>query len=208
MTVAASPRPASGRFAPGMSGNPAGRPKGARSRATLLAEAIDDEEAAALLRKLVELALAGDRASLRFLVSRLFPMPRGRAVELALAPGAERDSEAVIAATLRAVADGEVTPDEALAVGRLVAQRERALRATPPVSDLYSHAEPAAKPPKNHRQEQKAHQESRAGNALGTLGAPGGEFPRLTPEACKSPVLRGVSRAALLASASARALAA
>jgi hypothetical protein len=133
MTAAASsPRTASGRFAAGLSGNPAGRPKGSRSRATLLAEAIDDDEAAALLRKLVELALAGDRASLRFLVSRLFPVPRGRAVELELAPGAERDSEAVIAATLRAVADGEVTPDEAATIGRLLGQSARATATTRP----------------------------------------------------------------------------
>jgi len=47
-------------FAPGTSGNPAGRPKGARNRATVAAEALLEGEAEALTRKAVELALAGD----------------------------------------------------------------------------------------------------------------------------------------------------
>ena len=51
-----------GRFQKGRSGNPAGKPKGARHRATLAAEALLDGEAEALTRKAIELALAGDRA--------------------------------------------------------------------------------------------------------------------------------------------------
>ena len=54
-----------GRFQKGRSGNPAGKPKGARHRATLAAEALLDGEAEALTRKAVELALAGDGIALR-----------------------------------------------------------------------------------------------------------------------------------------------
>ena len=51
-------KPGPGRpFPKGQSGNPAGRPIGARNAATQLAEALLDGEAEALTRKLVELAL-------------------------------------------------------------------------------------------------------------------------------------------------------
>ena len=45
-------------FELGKSGNPKGRPKGARNRATILAEALLDHEAEAITRKLVDKALA------------------------------------------------------------------------------------------------------------------------------------------------------
>ena len=49
----------------GQSGNPAGKPKGARHRATLAAETLLDGEAEALTRKAIALALAGDPIALR-----------------------------------------------------------------------------------------------------------------------------------------------
>ena len=47
-------------FQPEQSGNPDARPKGARSAATLAAEALLDGEADAPTRKCVEMVLAGD----------------------------------------------------------------------------------------------------------------------------------------------------
>ena len=52
-------------FQPGQSGNPKGKPKGARNRAPLAAEVLLDGEAEALTRKAIELALAGDTVALR-----------------------------------------------------------------------------------------------------------------------------------------------
>jgi hypothetical protein len=139
-------RAADGRFALGQSGNPAGRPKGARNRATLLAEALREGEAEILIRRFVELALAGDRTALRFCVARLVPRLKGRLIELDLAPGAERDPAAIMDAALRAVVAGEITPDEALALARLVKQRDAAAKKSPPVSDLYPSVPPASSP--------------------------------------------------------------
>ncbi len=47
-------------FKPGQSGNPHGRPRGARNRATVAAEELLDGEADALTRKAIELAKQGD----------------------------------------------------------------------------------------------------------------------------------------------------
>src|SRR5205807_3276838 len=105
MTIATDAgRTKDGRFAPGRSGNPAGRPKGARNRATLFREALREGEAETLIRALVDRALAGDAVALRFCVDRLVAKPRARAVELDLAPGAEADPAAIAAAAIRAMA--------------------------------------------------------------------------------------------------------
>ncbi len=57
-------------FQKGSSGNPQGRPPGARNRTTLAAEALLDGEAEKLTRKAVTLALKGDVACLRLCLDR------------------------------------------------------------------------------------------------------------------------------------------
>jgi hypothetical protein len=179
-----------GRFAPGVSGNPAGRPRGARNRASLLEEALHDGEAETLARRLVELALAGDKSALRFCVARLLPRPKGRAIELDLPAGAEADRAAILDAALRAVVSGEVTPDEALSIARLVELRDRAAR---PATQRSAAAKPAARPARP--------------DFDAVLGALGTDRPAA---ACKSPVFPATrsGRRELLASASRHALAA
>src|SRR5579862_6795660 len=66
-----------GTFAKGVSGNPAGKPKGTRGH---LARALDDliaTDALALLAKTVELGKDGDVAALRLILGRAWPMPKG-----------------------------------------------------------------------------------------------------------------------------------
>jgi len=54
-----------GRFQKGRSGNPNGRPKGSRNKTTVIAQALLEGEAEALVRKVVQLALEGDLTCLR-----------------------------------------------------------------------------------------------------------------------------------------------
>jgi hypothetical protein len=58
-------------FGPGQSGNPSGRPKGARNRVTRVVEALIDGQGEALAAKAVEKALQGDSPMLRVLLSTL-----------------------------------------------------------------------------------------------------------------------------------------
>jgi hypothetical protein len=120
-------RTSSGRFSPGQSGNPTGRPKGARNRTTVLAEVLREGEAEAIREKLVDGALAGDRVLLKFCASLLFAKPGPRPVELDLAPGQETDPLAILAAATRAMADGEIAPSEAVQIARVVNATARLL---------------------------------------------------------------------------------
>jgi Family of unknown function (DUF5681) len=115
-------------FPKGVSGNPAGRPKGLRNRATLAAEALLDGEAEALTRKCVELALNGDSTALRLCLERLLPPARSRPIQLELPE--VRTPENVLAAltvALRAMAAGEVTPEEMSTIAAALEQKRKAL---------------------------------------------------------------------------------
>ena len=97
----------------GRSGNPAGRPRGSSNRATRAAELLLDGEAAALTRKAVELALAGDQAALRLCLERTVAPRRERSVELALPPiRSAADILTVIKVVTGAVGRGAITPGE------------------------------------------------------------------------------------------------
>ena len=105
----------------GQSGNPAGRPKGARHKTTLAMEALLDGEGEALTRKAVEMALTGDATALRLCLERLLPARRDRPVAFAL-PKLETAADAVkaTAAIVEAVSLGELTPSEAGELSKLV----------------------------------------------------------------------------------------
>ena len=59
-----------GAFPKGKSGNPKGRPKGARNKATLAAEALLDGDAETITKKAIELAKAGDLTAIRLCLRR------------------------------------------------------------------------------------------------------------------------------------------
>jgi hypothetical protein len=122
-------RDANGRFVAGHSGNPSGKKPGTRNRATVLREALGDGEDIAAARIVIDKALSGDMVAARFIIGRLEPRPRGRPIELDLPEGASaRDIVAAYDVTVRAMATGEITPDEALQVSRVLDGRLRALK--------------------------------------------------------------------------------
>ena len=131
-TALSSPRdrPATnaGQFQPGQSGNPAGRPRGSRNKATMMIAALLDEEGPRLMREAIDRALDGDSLLLRCCVTRMVPVPRGRPVELDLADGKEAgDVLASLAATVRAMAEGAITPLEAADVAVVLDGQRRAI---------------------------------------------------------------------------------
>jgi len=131
MTPETTGREQDGKFAPGQSGNPAGRPRGARHKTTLAVQAMLEGEAEALTRKAVELALAGDITALRLCLERIAPARKDYPVSISLPDiTSAADASRVMAALLAAVGNGDVTPSEGSEVAKLVETYINTLEAT------------------------------------------------------------------------------
>ena len=113
-------------FKPGQSGNPSGRPKGARNKSTVAAEALLDGESEALTRRCIDLAMEGDSTALRLCLSRILPVKRENPISLDMpALKDSQDSLRAIGTVLEAVGAGTITPSEGQAVASLLETHRR-----------------------------------------------------------------------------------
>src|SRR5260370_28142115 len=127
LDIALSPSNPS-QFQKGQSGNPAGRPQGSRNKATMAAEAMLEGELERLTREAIDRAMDGDALLLRLCLTRLMPAPRGRRVQLDLAGGGTvADVPASLEATVRAIAEGVISPLEASDVAGGIELQRRTL---------------------------------------------------------------------------------
>jgi hypothetical protein len=113
---------------PGQSGNPKGRPKGSRNRVSVACDELLDGEAEKLTRKAIEMALAGDITAMRLCLERICPPRKDRPIILDL-PKLETaaDSPQAMSVIVAAVAEGEITPNEAQALAAMVETFRRTL---------------------------------------------------------------------------------
>lgn len=111
------------KFQKGQSGNPAGKPKGARDKRTEL-RALLEPHAEKLINKVVALALEGDTTALRICVDRLIApvKPRDVPVNMGKIEGSLADQGRTI---LGALSGGSITPDEAVSLMQAVAAQAR-----------------------------------------------------------------------------------
>lgn len=122
MTEKAGQKQVKGRFKPGQSGNPAGKPKGTRHRATQAMLTLLEGEGEALTRRAVEMALAGDTTALRLCMERIASPVKERPLPPMDLPRLDKASDAplAVAAVMSALGEGALTPSEAKAVVDLV----------------------------------------------------------------------------------------
>ena len=115
-------------FRKGRSGNPAGEPKGTRHKATMAVQALLEGEAETLTRKCIELANEGDTTALRLCMERLAPAMKSRTVQLSM-PSVETADDVLRAqaVTIRAMAAGEITPDEAATIAGILDAKRKAI---------------------------------------------------------------------------------
>lgn len=116
-------------FKPGQSGNPAGRPKGCRNKATQTVLALMEGAGEQIVQSVIRAALAGDLAVAKMVVDRLAPPLRERPVSLPDFPdtnsisGVNQASQII----LESVASGDLTPGEAATLSAITEARRKAL---------------------------------------------------------------------------------
>jgi hypothetical protein len=127
----AAPKQRGRPFQKGCSGNPQGRPPGARNAATVIAEQLLEGKAATITRKAIELAKQGDLTALRLCLERIVPPRRDRPVNFALpSMSSAGDASKALATIMAAVASGELTPVEAAELSRVIEGYVKTLEAT------------------------------------------------------------------------------
>ncbi|HBP41916.1 MAG: DUF5681 domain-containing protein [Vreelandella alkaliphila] len=110
--MAGAKRTTGGKFAPGTSGNPRGRPK---SKTAALKAALE-KDGAAVAKKVVDQAKAGDMQACRIVLERLVPAfrPASQTVQFDFDPSAPMADQA--RQILAAVSHGELPPDQGRAL--------------------------------------------------------------------------------------------
>ena len=120
-----------GSWRKGQSGNPKGRPQGARNKTSLAAERLLDGESRALTRVCIDRALAGDSVALRLCMERILPPRKDRHVRLSIPTIADaKDVPRVLSVILESVGNGELTPDEGVRLAQVIEQIRKSIETT------------------------------------------------------------------------------
>lgn len=111
------------RWRKGQSGNPMGRPRGAKNRATMAAESLLEGQSEALTQICIDRALRGDPMALRLCLDRIIAPRRDRHIHLSV-PTIHKASDVPLAliAILEATTMGTLTPEEGQRLSHLVEQ--------------------------------------------------------------------------------------
>lgn len=114
-----------GQFKPGVSGNPKGKPKGAKDKRTALREMFEPHKEE-LFKTLIHWANIGDMSAMRIVMDRIMPPVRELPMKVTIPKITGPDDCTVAqAAVLNAVAAGEMLPGEGQVLSGLIdAQRK------------------------------------------------------------------------------------
>ncbi len=116
-----------GRFKPGCKGGP-GRNEGSRNNATIMLEKLMIDDSKAVITAVIDAAKKGDMQAAKMVIDRLVPAPRGRRVLLDLPViTTAADVLKALTATVTAMGDGELAPDEAATVAGVIEVKRRAI---------------------------------------------------------------------------------
>ncbi|CUI18033.1 conserved hypothetical protein [Candidatus Protochlamydia naegleriophila] len=119
-----------GKFRKGQSGNPQGKAKGTKNRATLAAERLLNGDLDNICRKLIDEALTGNVQAIKLVLDRVLPAKRDRDIDVRL-PKLQTVDDAVNAMSLiiESVSCGSISPSEGEAMSRVVDAFVKAIQA-------------------------------------------------------------------------------
>lgn len=101
------------KFQKGKSGNPRGRPVGARNKASLLAEELLACDIRSVCQMVVKKAIDGNLHAAKIVIDRLVPPKKDREVNLQLPKiKTTKDVLKAVGNVIKAVASGEISPSE------------------------------------------------------------------------------------------------
>ena len=137
-------------YVKGQSGNPAGRPPGARNKATLALEERLEARAGEIVDVAVRRALLGDTVSLRMCLDRILPRGRDRPVPFVLPPLVGTDAaERAVEGIRVAIGTGELTKKLTVRVHAISASAREKVEAAGGTVELLR--EPKVKKVRHHK---------------------------------------------------------
>jgi hypothetical protein len=108
-------------------GNP-GKPKGARNKATVMAEKLLSRDIKKIVSVVQAAAMEGDMVACRLVLERLIPAPKGRRLQFNMPTGLGLSGIAVaFDAIMAAVGQGAITTDEATALAAILEKQAKIL---------------------------------------------------------------------------------
>ena len=118
-----------GKFKKGASGNPAGKPKGVKHKATTMALLLMESEAEAVIKTVIDAAIGGDMTAAGIIISRLVSPAKDRPVDISLPQIKTTDDlQQFTAALLDAVSSGRIQPSEAEKISKIASAHREAIQ--------------------------------------------------------------------------------
>lgn len=115
-------------FAKGKSGNPRGRPAGARNKASLMLDKLMESGAQDIVETVIDRAKGGDMTAARLILERLVPPAKERPIAIELPPTSDAqgvaDAQALVIATL---GSGGLLPGEAATIMSMLEARRKGI---------------------------------------------------------------------------------
>jgi hypothetical protein len=117
-----------GKFQKGKSGNPLGRPRGIRNKATSLAEALFEGEIEGICRKAIEEAKQGNIQAIKLILDRILPPKKETLIFIDL-PIIKAGSDILEAVNrvAEAVCHGKISPSEGEILTRIIDRQAKAI---------------------------------------------------------------------------------
>lgn len=115
-------------FAKGKSGNPRGRPAGARNKASLMLDKLMERGAQDIVETVIDRAKGGDMTAARLILERLVPPAKERPISIELPTTCDAQSVAdAQALVIAAMASGGLLPGEASTIMSMLESRRKGI---------------------------------------------------------------------------------